>query len=386
MLIMSVMASGFNYLYQIISGRILTTDEFGTINASFSVINILTVAGVALGMSIAKHISEDNCAIGGIVKKLFFLSFLLIPIVIPIIVAVMLFMDFSLAVGILTAFSTFLISIAYIFHGTLQGCQKFMAVSGFNMFLPFSKFAVGTLLLLLNFGINSVYFAMIIGSIAEMAYAYFILRKQLDFSKSASKEEIMPIIKYLFFTAVCTAAITTIDNIDILLVKRFFTSETVGMYSCSALFGKIVLYIPAVLTTMMFPIVAKKDENGKKALKKTLIYSLFVSAAASIVLFLLKDYIIQIIMGSKYKEAEDYIFSTIMFVLPLVAITVMVNYLVARGDKWFVTICCFFGVIGIVFVSFAVHSTVQTMLFAIAAVCWIQFIILFVRSIIKDGK
>ena len=49
---MSLFASGLNYLFQIVSGRILDPVSYGELNSLFSVINILAVIGNSLGLSI----------------------------------------------------------------------------------------------------------------------------------------------------------------------------------------------------------------------------------------------------------------------------------------------------------------------------------------------
>ena len=49
---MSLFASGLNYLFQIVSGRILDPVSYGELISLFSVINILAVIGNSLGLSI----------------------------------------------------------------------------------------------------------------------------------------------------------------------------------------------------------------------------------------------------------------------------------------------------------------------------------------------
>ena len=217
-----------------------------------------------------------------------------------------------------------------------------------------------------------------------MLYGYGVLKKKFDFSERAKLSEIRPILQYLVFTFLATASLTLFNNIDILLVRQYFDEESVGIYSCAALFGKIILYIPAVLATMLFPMTAKNDGNRKKLLFKTLVYSGVISFFAAVVLYVFRDLIIRIIMGSQYEGASVFVLPLTGVILPLVLVTVLVNYLVAKGDKWFVSVSCIVSVIAILCAAALRHNAINELLYILAAVFVLLFIVLLIRSILSD--
>lgn len=383
MFIMSLAASGFNYLFQIASGRLLDASAYGVLNASFSVVGIVTVAGVALGMSLAKNISQDASNIGGIIKRLFRLGIVVALPFILAVFAVMLVMGYELITSVLTAVTTYTISLSYLFYGSLQGKQLFWQVSIFNLIVPLSKMLFGTALLFAGAGINSVLCAMIAGSFISMVYGYLVLVKRADFSAHASKEECARIIKYMFFTLLSASALTLFNNVDVLLIRQYFSAKELGLYSCAALFGKIILYIPTVLVTMMFPIAAKNDGKSKTTLYKTLLYSFLISSVAAAALYVLRRPVISIVMGQSYLPSADYILSVILFVIPLVMVTVVTNYLIATNDKWFASAACFSAALLMLVLTYFFHISIPAMLGIIAVIYFVLFVVLLIRGILK---
>ncbi len=385
MLVMSALASGFNYLFQIISGRLLTKEDYGALNSVFSVVNIVTVAGVALGLSIAKSISQNSDKIGSKTKRILSICLLAFPVFVFAVFLAMYFMDYPIKTALLTAITTYLVSVSYVFHGTLQGKQMFSRVGVFGVIMPAVKCIVGSVLLILSLGFDSALLAIALGSVLSMAFGYFALKNETDFSeKSVKFSEVSPVFGFLFFTLVSSLVLVFYNNIDILLVRRYFSEYDVGIYSCSALFGKIILYIPAILTTIMFPKAAQNSKD-KSILIKTLSYSFLISSVSSVILYVLRNFIIKIIMGAEFLPAGEYILALIAEILPLVLITVLVNYLIAKGDKWYVTTACAVSVLFIVLAAHFFHSGIKALLLSLSAVYVCLFVILLIRGLKKDA-
>lgn len=384
MLVLSVVASAFNYAFQIISGRLLSTADYGELNSAFSVINIFTVIGVALGLSTAKNISESSNIIGSKIKTLFLFCIIASIPFVSVLTVIMLLMNYSLSVSILTSTAIAFISLSYIFHGTLQGSKLFFKLSIFNIVQPLFKLLFGALLIALGMSFKVVFIVMAFGSLFSMLYGYLVLRNQNELSGSVDFKAIEPILKYLLFTLVSTSALTLFNNVDILIIRQYFSAEDVGIYSCAALFGKIILYIPAVLATMLFPIAVSGDSNSKSALKKTLFYSFLISAIAGIALYLFRNIAIRIVMGESYLSASKYILPLIAAILPLVMITVMVNYLIAREDKWFVSCACIISLLLIIVATHFMHKSIMLVLLELSVVYILLFSVLILRSFLKS--
>ena len=379
---MSIFASGLNYLFQIVSGRLLDPTWYGELNSLFSIINILAIIGNSLGLSIVKYVAEIQDDLGANVKKIFKqCTIFAIPISVAIVLVMSLLMHYNIVSSILTTISIVSTALAFILYGVLQGKKRFFEVGIYNMMQPVSKMILGTVLLLIGLHYNFVLVAMSTGAVASALYAYKCIKPEMKVVSNENKTTINNVYKYFLFTLISMICLTIFNNVDILLVRSYFTEEMVGQYSSAALFGKIILYIPQALTIMMVPIVAEHKGDEKKTLFKTLGYSLGLAGCASAGLYILRRLVITILMGEKYLPALEYIAPVCIMMLPLVGVTVLINYLIAYGDKWFVTVSSALGIIGVFTASFMMHTSVSAMIYTISIIYAVLFVVLLARSL-----
>ncbi|MCR4593632.1 MAG: oligosaccharide flippase family protein, partial [Clostridiales bacterium] len=273
----SILASGINYLFQILAGRLLSTAEYGVMNSAFSIVNIVTVLGVALGLTMAKTIAEDKGETGSKVKSaLLFTLFLAIPTVL-LVFAIMHFSNYKISYAILCAIAIALINITYVFYGTIQGQKKYLKLSLYNMILPSSKLLFGIALIYIGLSSASAFIAMIIGAALCFIFGYLTLKNDISLSVKAEKKSLIQILRLLVFTLISTACLTFFNNVDILFIRHFFPEEILGLYSAASLFGKIILYVPSVLVVILVPVAAENKTDGRKTMLKSLLYSFCIS-------------------------------------------------------------------------------------------------------------
>ena len=56
-----------------------------------------------------------------------------------------------------------------------------------------------------------------------------------------------------------TVAFAAMTQLDMVLVKKYFSPEKAGQYAAAAVLGKTILYLPGGLVLALFPLVAKKQ-------------------------------------------------------------------------------------------------------------------------------
>jgi len=99
-------------------------------------------------------------------------------------------------------------------------------------------------------------------------------------------------------------------NLDIILVKHFFTAELAGHYAALALIGHIIFFIVGPLAAVMFPFASAARATQKQpnfVLKKSLGMSVFIGLAGLIIYFLCPNLIIKIIVGANYLNLAPYL-------------------------------------------------------------------------------
>lgn len=391
---LSILGSALNYLFQILSGRILTTSEYGELNSLFSIINIVTVLGTAMGLSIAKYVAENDKEIGGSVIKIFKQSLLFALCLFLLLSLILYFIfHFSIMSSALVSLSISSFSVSYIFYGTMQGKKDFIGVSIFNLIQPVAKITVGMILMFIlakyskiSEPYNIVFLVIIGASLFGMYYGFKRSVKSVIFSVNSQNKIIINIYKFFLFSLMSSVCLVIFNNIDILIIRQFFDETSVGYYSSAALFGKIILYVPTAFTIMMVPIVAEDPQKGKTALKKTLLYAGFLSVFSAIMLFILRKFIIMLLMGEKYIPSMEYILPVCIMIIPLVFVTVLVNYLLASGYEKFATVSCAVAVITMIVSVMFIHQYIQTVLNIFTIVYVFLLIVLSVKCLLINSE
>ena len=386
---LSIFGSALNYLFQILSGRILETAQYGELNSLFSIFNIVTVIGTALGFSITKFVAENNKNIGGNIKSIFKTVFICsFPFLIFLSSVMCFLLKFKMMSSLITSVAITLFSISYIFYGTMQGKKNFMGVSVFNLIQPICKITLGTASLYfisktidLTQPYNIVFIFMSIASLFAMFYGYRVSCKSgINFGAVPVSDE------FFFFFLVSSICLVVFNNIDILIIRQFFDEQTVGLYSSASLFGKIILYIPTALVIMMVPIVAENKSAAKKVFIKTTVYSLLLSLFASIFLYLSKEFIIKLLMGEKYISATEYVLPICIMIIPIVLVTVFVNYLMASGNEIFASASCILSVITMAILVTYMHKDVKEVLYLLATTYIILLIVLSIKILLINFR
>jgi O-antigen/teichoic acid export membrane protein len=112
---------------------------------------------------------------------------------------------------------------------------------------------------------------------------------------------------YFFPAGMALLCLMILTNVDLILVKHFFTPREAGYYSIAQIVGKIVFVLPLPVATVMFPKIAslKMEIQEKKALS-VLMHSLAIAGllcgGATIISFLFPSLIVRILSGRFYPE------------------------------------------------------------------------------------
>lgn len=111
-----------------------------------------------------------------------------------------------------------------------------------------------------------------------------------------------------------------INNSDILIVKHYFEAEEAGLYAALALIGRIVYFGTWTVVTLLFPIVIRREKEGKKHLHYFFGGLAVVAGIATSIVtvcYFLPDLMISILFGKAYLSVAPllwkYALSTALF-------------------------------------------------------------------------
>src|SRR4051812_1495105 len=183
-------------------------------------------------------------------------------------------------------------------RGGLQGTCSFSRLS-WNFILEAAAKFVGALLLI-HFGFG------VLGAVAAISLsvvlAYFLPAVPTELKVHAAAElpasfgEGMQAI--VFFTGQ-----VVINNVDIILVKHFFSSDQAGLYAAIALVGRVIYFASWSVVSAMFPVSAGaklKDENSS-VLVVPLVIVLLISLVFILGLAMFPEPVLRAVFGNGFQ-------------------------------------------------------------------------------------
>ncbi|ADT83861.1 oligosaccharide flippase family protein [Thermococcus barophilus] len=345
MTLATTFANFFNYLYQLIMGRLLVPSEYGDLFSLLSLFYIFSVIFAVINVSTAKfttiyslrgeyekikgfliEISKKLCVIGFIIAILaIFISDLL---------ASFLNINTNLALIYLSLAIPF--ALLFTLHqGILRGLQRFTALGLSIVGWAFLKLLFGILLVLIwkNFlgGIAGFTLAYVI----ILALTFFYLRDILKFPKM-HHVDLKGFIKYSWISFLALFSYSLMWNIDVILVKHYFPPFQAGIYAAISVLGKIVLFASVSIGIVLFPESAQRYEKNESHLQ-IFLRALGLTAAIGfgiIAVYVFFPYtIVKIIYGEGYMMIAEYLwkYGTAMLLLSLVNVTL--NYALSINIK-----------------------------------------------------
>jgi O-antigen/teichoic acid export membrane protein len=297
----TTLANVCNLLFQLFMVRNLEVGEFGALTSLFSFIMIFSVPCFSLQTVVAKWTAQFRAKGETERIRLFFwdlarwvlvfcVGFALIGILSSRLLSSFLHIAQSTRV-LLTVFTIVLATIFPLWLGLLQGLQRFALMGGLLITAGLLKLILGIFLVGLGFSVEGALVATLISFALTLPVAFWVSRRWIhpvDF-KTRSLPESKEAARYLAPVAVALVCIMVLTNMDIILVKHFFSEFDAGNYAVASMVGKIVLFFPLAVNWVLLPKAShqhalKKDSIG--LLKMSLWIVTFMCATATLATFL----------------------------------------------------------------------------------------------------
>jgi O-antigen/teichoic acid export membrane protein len=132
--------------------------------------------------------------------------------------------------------------------------------------------------------------------------------------------------------------LTTMTQMDLVLVNRFFDPATAGQYAPASVLGKAVLYLPGGLVTAILPIVAAshaRRERGTGHAAQALGATALLCGAAALVYFVAGPWLVRVLYGERYGAAGSLLAVYGLAMVPMALAMVIQGFLVAKGRTFF---------------------------------------------------
>lgn len=341
----SFTANIFAYLFQLVSGRYFSKEDYGVLVALFSLSGIIPLILQFFTSGIPKLVAEiKDIDYPKRISSLFYTIFKInAGISLLILIGMLLLKNniaeflnienttvmypfiFAVAAGVLTLFMT-----PYI-----QGLMRFKAYAFVTLLTSISKFLVALTVLLLGLTLSDIFWGLTITTTIMGIIAYSLLLKNLDFKwRIFNKPDLSLLIKYSLGGALALIGLNLVNSIDVILVKHYFSPEIAGTYSSISVIGRIIFYAASPVAIVMLPICAQKFKKGENFIKPFLAaigISTIISGVATFLYAEFPHLIITTLFGNEYLTAEPYLGLFALFMLIYTILYIFATFLIATS-------------------------------------------------------
>ena len=293
----------FNLLYHLFMVRFLSPVDYGQLNTLIALFMVISVPGSTVQITVTKFVSSFQAQNRfSQMKKLLRHLLILMSIV-----GLCFFLLATLGSRFLSSFlqissyrliillglGLFFAMVLPIPWGGLQGLQKFGSMTFSLIINGGLKFGLGALFVFLGLGVLGAMGAFTICYLVTVFLSLIILGTSLPREKSELRREqdiekpdpsyISGVYQYFLPVGITLLCFMVLTNIDLILVKHFFTPIEAGYYSIAQVVGKVILLLPVPIVMVMFPKLSSlegQEEKGLLILKRSLrIVFLFCTVA-----------------------------------------------------------------------------------------------------------
>jgi len=397
MLTASVLSNGFNYLYQLIMGRLLTPVQYGELLALLSLFYMFSVAFTTINTSVTKFVNvygirgEFGVVRSLIVestKRLFLTGALVVLLVAMISPEVSKFLNIDNPWYLIVLFASVPFGLVLpVYQGALRGLQRFGALGLSTSSWSLFKLVFSVLLVIAGHGVIGGVGGVFLAHVMAFALTLWLIADILKLDERA-KVPLREILHYSGGAFIALFAYTTLWNMDMIIVKHYLSPSEAGLYSSISVLGKIALFAPGAIGMVIFPEASKIHERGENPIKiliKGLLLAGVIAGGVVVVYALFPGTILSIVYGGKYFDASPYLWRYALAMMFLAMVSVILNYsLSIRNFRIGVALIASLLVEIVVLIS-KFHSTISNIITALIVVGVVTFITSLL-SLISRGR
>ena len=217
----------------------------------------------------------------------------------------------------------------------LQGLLRFKAFAFSNIFYGFIRLGFPIVFLLIGWSLRGVFVGLFLSFIVAYLVNTLLLKKNFEHATSV---ELGSVYKRLFLFSVpvlmLNLSMMLLNNIDIILVKRFFDSLLAGYYAGAVTVCKVLLFGANTVAIVMFPQISETYTKGGDYMRKFKVFfslQIFVVITGVLTFVAFPRLITGIMFGEKFMPSVPYIPLFSIFMGLYVIIIFMMMFFLALG-------------------------------------------------------
>jgi O-antigen/teichoic acid export membrane protein len=364
------------YVFLLAAGRILGSEDYGSLAALLGLLSIVLIPAGALQMAVSREVSRrvatgDPSGASRLARGTFRAALLATAPLLILALALakplshVLHID-SVAVVVLAVLSLSTALVFPVAMGVLQGLQRFPALGTLYVLPWLVRLVVLAIAAAAGYRLGGAIFATLLGAIAATALALGLIRQPLQGVGTLSRAELRTFLRYLWPVAVGLVGIALLTNVDVLIVKARFSADEAGAYGAASAFARVGFFLPAAILPVLFPRTAARQARGEET-EDILGRSLFATAGFCGLLALVYAAagvgLVSMTFGTDFAEGGEVLapFALSMGLFSLA--NVLAAYHLSRGETryaWMVGAAVVFQIAALAIIPSSLEGVVWT--------------------------
>lgn len=332
-----LLANISNYGFQVLTGRLLSVEEYGLLSGFMAALTIVTVSTSALQTTAARAVAAgenrpgqssfiDNLTQTSMVGAL--IGGVAIALAAPILsrffnigALPILFLGLYVMPAVLDSIAA----------GRLQGSQKFRTLAIYSASQAAVKLGVAYFVLLAGFRVSGLVGGLVVSSSCVAIWGMFASRDVGAIHTHAlSPDARRGFVAFTLLWVMLSA--------DIAFARAFFEPRNAGVYAAAAVLGKAVLWLPTVVTQLLFPSFVSRSGKGEAAgqlMGRAILVVLGLSSVTCLGLAILGKLVFGFLYGNRYAGASNIAWQIGLAMIPLAIVNLLLFHFLARGQNRF---------------------------------------------------
>lgn len=241
----------------------------------------------------------------------------------------------SRAAVVLTALVTLPAVMTPVVLGVAQGLQRFALLAvgiGVNPVIRIG-FVVGFVAVGLGVmeAMTATFLASVTGFVIPTLLLAAVLLRRLPERRATAAGDVLQLVPVVGGLL----AITLLSTADIAVAKNVFDDHTAGVYGAASLAGRVILYLPAAIVTVLLPKVSARaaaNQETDDILAGSVLVTAAFCATATAVYALVPSFVVRIAFGPEFADAAGllWLFGLVMSMFAI--LNVLLAYHLGRGS------------------------------------------------------
>ena len=333
--------AGFN----LIAGRSLGPGRYGDLAALLAVLGLVAFPLGAAQYNIASWVAalaarRDARGVAAIYRRSITVAFIvgisasavLILLTIPIrrLLGVQ-----STAAVLLLAVAAFPAPFAPAILGLTQGLERFVLFAVAQAASPFVRFALLPIALAAGFGVSGAMGVTVVASFISVLVPAIVLKAWFMRDPGPSPITRRQAVRAISPVTIGIVSLTSLTSVDVVVAKIAFHANAAGIYGGASLIGRLILYVPASIASVLLPKVSSRAAVGRSSsdiVLKSLVATALLCVLATLVYVAVPRLLLVVAFGSKYTAAQSFLWLFGVAMTGYALVNVLFVYHIARGS------------------------------------------------------